>query len=300
MAATTTADDDVDGIITQLNNLHFVDDKIVAHYLSVAVNIDPVKLPNLLTASEDETYAPLILDGASGVGKTQQFFALVRKDQYSGIYVIPTAESFIDNRHNAQEIYLGMIQKTPMILLLATLKKAKDFLERAAIHTTADEKSSYPPRAITDPFSVRNIKFTLNSGSQELLEAVKYLFLGIVSFNIKENKLVLDSNKNAADIDPREAEEELKGKILFIDEALNNTNDLPFLRFLRNFGRVLGMRCVLAGTAATAANMLCENWNKEQPELTPGSRGSDDGERLWCVVCFLWREKKPFLVDILG
>ena len=50
--------------------------------------------------------------------------------------------------------------------------------------------------------------------------------------------------------------------MLFIDEALPDdlyTNAKENLRFLRNLGIALRMRVVMAGTAATAANMLPES-----------------------------------------
>jgi hypothetical protein len=59
--------------------------------------------------------------------------------------------------------------------------------------------------------------------------------------------------------------ENLQGTVLFLDEVLPSKESpeaatertlAERLRFLRSFGRALGMRVVMAGTAATAANMI--------------------------------------------
>ena len=79
-------------LTTQFVNLQIGQhDEVIQQYLSVGVGIaSVVKLPGLVT--DDETYAPLVIDGASGVGKSQQFFSLVCQSKQRGcVYLLPTA-----------------------------------------------------------------------------------------------------------------------------------------------------------------------------------------------------------------
>jgi hypothetical protein len=85
----------------------------------------------------------------------------------------------------------------------------------------------------------------------------------------------------------------LKDTVLFLDEVLpkKNSEATEQLRFLLNFGRALGMRVVLAGTAATAAIMI-----------RVANPGGDilDASRLgeadigWMEIYFLWSPVRPF------
>jgi len=57
----------------------------MALYLSR--NIGAIPLPELF--DDEETFAPLVLDGASGIGKTQQAFALLRAEAKTGVLEPP-------------------------------------------------------------------------------------------------------------------------------------------------------------------------------------------------------------------
>ena len=91
---------------------------------------------------------------------------------------------------------------------------------------------------------------------------------------------------------------QLEKNVLFIDEALPSptsekssklTEIQPEidpksrLKFLRNLGRVLLMRVVLAGTGATAANM------RTMPNNASGSSREEREDCTWAEVEFLYR-----------
>jgi hypothetical protein len=64
------------------------------------------------------------------------------------------------------------------------------------------------------------------------------------------------------------------------------------LRFLRNFGRALGMRVVMAGTAATAAII---NGVANPMDGTPASFSRiGDADVGWMEIYFLWIPVRPF------
>jgi hypothetical protein len=83
----------------------------------------------------------------------------------------------------------------------------------------------------------------------------------------------------------------LKGTVLFLDEVPTSkkvsevrTVAVDRLRFLRNFGLALGMRVVMAGTGATAANMIgLANPGFGTPASASRLRSADIG---WMEICF--------------
>jgi hypothetical protein len=93
--------------------------------------------------------------------------------------------------------------------------------------------------------------------------------------------------------DPTSALKKLQGTILFLDEVLpsirppigTTISAANRLRFMRNFGRALGMRVVMAGTAANAANMIGEASPGDGDQLE-GSRGGES-DTSWILIQFL-------------
>jgi hypothetical protein len=92
----------------------------------------------------------------------------------------------------------------------------------------------------------------------------------------------------------------LQRTVLFLDEVLPSKESpgattepskvAERLRFLRNFGHALGMRVVMAGTAATAANMI----GVANPSgVTPASR-SGPADIGWMEIYFLCSPVTPF------
>ncbi len=82
--------------------------------------------------------------------------------------------------------------------------------------------------------------------------------------------------------------------VLSIDEALDaEAADRSKLRFLRNLGRAMGMRVVLAGTAATAANMIAEDKDEKSASRT------GEGGNAWVEVAFLWQVMDEETMDTI-
>jgi len=77
--------------------------------------------------------------------------------------------------------------------------------------------------------------------------------------------------------------------VLFIDEAFPEKNSTledgkrgKRLRFIRNVGRLMRMRVVLAGTAATATNMIPEKY------VPPSVSRTEVPECAWAEIMFSW------------
>jgi hypothetical protein len=93
---------------------------------------------------------------------------------------------------------------------------------------------------------------------------------------------------------------QFKDTVLFLDEVQSGRypkdtedKDAKRLRFLRNFGRALGMRVVMAGTAATHANMI----EAVIPVRVPyyGSYTSGPKNTGWMEIYFLCSPVRPFV-----
>lgn len=120
---------------------------------------------------------------------------------------------------------------------------------------------------------------------------------------IKARQLTAVTTAADADSSPQlvriDETQSLNEKVLFIDEALPSPSDASEeqiilaedrLRFLRNLGRALGMRVILAGTATTAVNMTSEYGSGKNP----ASRGKGHGDKAWAQVEVLSTYSKPF------
>lgn len=243
--------------------------------LYLAVEVDPVVLPGIARGLGDSSYAPAILDGASGVGKTQQFFALVKSKEHKakgGIYLHPALPA-----GGAQPIYEEMAELSDMEALIDSLNSAKE-----SVLKTGDRN--------TDPFSVSHLSKLIAKQDESICSAVFELFFKVLFVRddslAPRDELGEKEYKELVEKDYKVVLDELEGAIFFIDEALPEVSmeKAQNLRFLRNFGRAMKMRCVLASTAAVAANMACEKWTPMS-----NSRLTAATERIWAVVYIVWR-----------
>ena len=191
---------------------------------------------------------PYILDGASGAGKTQQAFSLAR-EHGSIHYVIPSAIG-----KSPQPIYFQM---SHIFDRDGSFRKLLTDCRQSAVDLTKKRG-----RKDLDPFSEDLLVHFINTDEfNGLLETLCRI---VVSFETENEKKVLYCGPVDV-LDEKEKQKKfLERKILFIDEALppGNVSEeerkdaLDLLRFLRNTGRALGMRVVLAGTSAVVANMI--------------------------------------------
>jgi hypothetical protein len=268
----------------------------VLKYLSR--DVVAVQLPEKV--SSRETYPWLILDGASGVGKTQQAFAMLKSTDppLRLVYQLLVPESDTE-----QPIYKEM-------RLLNRRFSDRDqmsflFLVNEAIRETRT-RATAGDDPLRDPFSVpflsnqakldfqqdrglgrlmvRLAKCIIRRASDQtpvnlqltVLQVLKMLRLASDQTQARDRqdavlenlKLTVDTNvlENPEATDSMNLQDTvlmyLKDTVLFLDEVLPSkespeaTSAAERLRFLRNFGRALGMRVVMAGTAATAANMI--------------------------------------------
>jgi len=210
----------------------------------LACNAQTIDLPGL--HPEDSSYPFCILDGASGVGKTQQAIALLLAGHslsYVNMGRVSTNSQQIyrDMEEIAKEAghssYLTTIEKA--MLFASEYNKVADWCSIDSIDLikkeTADEEG---------PFSA------LEECFNDL--ALSYTSSFYVPSELHHHSKNTDASKN----------------VLFLDEALPrnqaSSRNKPFtdydtLRFVRNMGRILGWRVVVAGTGATAANMIAES-----------------------------------------
>jgi len=119
----------------------------IDEYLSRKVKAVP--LPTM--CNRDETFAPLILDGASGVGKTQQAFALLR-DGSKLIYL-----NLSDVMDAAQKIYFEMGQLVDLQRIKLLLGKAFHELKSFEINKEEGEEDDE-----NDAFSSQRLKTSLD------------------------------------------------------------------------------------------------------------------------------------------
>ena len=265
-------------------------------------DVEPVTLPNrdeveqeILEDGTLASYPPLILDGASGIGKTQQAFALLKApDRHRLIYLI-----LAPTKQNSQKIYQQMEELTGMGNVTDQIDKVLPELR-----SISDE---------SDRLSVESIekyikKAKADKGNDEGDDGGQYKQINHFLSWLREG--VLEYNHSSGNIDKTTRSlDDLDGTVLFVDEALPSKKleesitknaeiqtdtqakgvekpECPKdrLKFLRNLGRVLGMRAVLAGTAATAANM----WTIPTNQTKSQSRTADKNYT-WAVVQFLYR-----------
>ena len=226
-------------IIVNLNNKNY---KHLREYLGHDVKV--VEFSDFRSKDVPEKgYTPLVIDGASGVGKTQQAFALLKKHEYL-IYVVMTGAPHQEIYKNVNTL-LGQDFSFATFHLLCDLAIAA--LKNAAKHSPKKEERD-------DGFDYLSADFI---ESQEHLDALNQIrdHLLNTELHYKNGNLYRrnDYSEKPGVMD------ELKGKILFVDEALppNGRNDksIQRLKLVRNFGRAFEMYVCLAGTSSVYANM---------------------------------------------
>ncbi|KAL7580537.1 hypothetical protein ACA910_003665 [Epithemia clementina (nom. ined.)] len=242
-------------------------------------HVEAVQLPVMF--NQDETYPALILDGASGVGKTQQAFALLK--DYSGkeanqdklVYLL-MSDALADE--NVQRIYKEMALETQM-------RNLKNAFDEAIVDLAAQQKTSYQ-----DMFSVANLKYMVHPSNEEsdsLKKFVAEMFFARMWYDKTDKNLKKHGRPRDLQLDSHMLNI-IKNDILFVDEALpknGNYEHANRLRFVRNLGRALGMRTVFAGTAASAANMLAATPSSSVAEASR----SGDAEQGWVQCVFVWQ-----------
>ena len=256
---------------------------VVQKYLNREVAA--VKLPEKV--KNDKTYPGLILDGASGVGKTQQAFALLNDGKQKLVYLL-----LVDKGpETRQVVYQEMIEITLMTGFLDLVEAA-----RTAVIEKATKQGD-------DPFGVNYLRGIVASKLGLLDDLVNFIAGRILWYDQGQNNLAkvatVPSLSPLQDRTVGDSMKRLAGTVLFLDEVLPPSGDqfeeaVSRLRFVRNLGRALGMRVVMAGTAATAANMISMRGKAANAALE-ASRGGE-AERGWMEIEFLWnRVKLPLL-----
>ena len=266
-----------------------IDDYVTVIKSYLAVDAKPVTLPERDKVEIGKTrktgsYPPLILDGASGVGKTQQAFALLKvrseektKTRYQLVYLC------LAGPNDRQAIYTAMTQ-------LFGFNGYGGYKSYETLVKFIDAVVNQMRRngTATDPLSIESIDFQYTSckdyqNNSPLYDFVEFLHSRVIEYD-EDNEYIKKAENDT-----------LEGKVLFVDEALPDPEQQEpgnkgtptakdRLKLLRNLGRVLKMRVVLAGTAATAANM----WT---PKRDSASAASSFGKKnfIWAEVEFLYR-----------
>ncbi|KAL7573625.1 hypothetical protein ACA910_008756 [Epithemia clementina (nom. ined.)] len=245
----------------------------------LAPHVQALQLPVMF--NQDETYPALVLDGASGVGKTQQAFALLKDktgkeaNQDKLVYLL-MSDALADEY--VQRIYKEMDLETDMF-------NTKNALDGAIVYLDAQKKTSSQ-----DMFSVANLQRMLHSSDKKgdsLKKFVAKMFFARIWYDKADKNLKKHDRPRDVQFH-RHMLQKMKNDILFVDEALpknGNYEHAKRLRFVRNLGRALGMRTVLAGTAATAANMLAATPSSSVAEASR----SGDAQQGWAQCVFLWQ-----------
>jgi len=238
-------------------------DSALAFYLSL--NVEAVELPNRF--GRDKTFPPLILDGASGVGKTQQAFALLRSGK-TLIYL-----NLSEGR--TSQLYQDMVSCAIIATNTSVINNAMESVEGIA-------------EVGEDVFSRESLERVYRQISRN--ERLRDFELFIKS--LLENQLIWREDELMKIQTSHSSNHKFsEDVVLFIDEALPGTdststdrgNACKRMRFLRNLGRTMDMRVVLAGTAVTAANMIPET------HASMSSSRVDGMEHGWMQVIFWWQ-----------
>ena len=259
---------------TELSTVFTDGDKEIARYLDAGKNIDPVSLPHL---DKVDSYPAYALDAASGAGKTQQAFTFLAGG-YEIVYMLCSVQ-----QANSQEIYKAMQHAVPEIrtLINAFARYAKK-LQDSEVTVESLMGSLDTLTADTNE---------LTSDSLRACDTVARLFYRCI---IKQDNNSANSisslsrpykGRGHINVPFSTILEVLKGKILFVDEAVKVSNDEGrenTLRLIRNLSRALGLRTIMAGTAAALTNMV------RPVELT---RNSLVGVR-WMECCLFWQPMK--------
>jgi len=240
----------------------------IAFYLSL--HVKAIDLPDEYRLG----FPPLILDGASGVGKTQQAFALL-KDKKKLIYLNLLAGSTLN-----QQIYVEMNSS-------AAFQHASSLISNAM----ADVEQFHSQE--NDPFSIKALGVvTENFLKNDKLRNYKSLVMGLLHSQLTWTGGESPLGKVHIELHSEDLNlltEKFQEVVLFVDEALPKVSSIfeeaksqKRLRFLRNMGRLMGMRVVLAGAAATAAIMISER------HVSPAVSRTEGRLRAWAEIMFLW------------
>jgi len=258
--------------------------------LYLSRNVKAVPLPDIF--GEDGTFPPLILDGASGVGKTQQAFALLRSIKECKLIYLNLAEI----NDNSQRIYKEMYKYTRPYKISYEISNAMKKVKSFKANQEEDDG--------TDRFSNDALKKRLLLifdapelvDLKKLVEALQKIIL--VHEDSQIRLLVPDAIMSTF----AKMEEIFGGVVFFIDEAVppkksDAPEDRAKLRFLCNLGCAMGMRVVLAGTAATAANMISLDKDCNFASRM-GSKGGSSSNA-WAEIVFLWQEIEEETFDTI-
>lgn len=277
--------------------IDLTDCNAVLKYLNV--DVDAVELPALNPYQRQDvaaklTYPPLIIDGASGTGKTQQVFAMLKKTENQGLVYMLLSDT---TDRNEQHIYREMDVIGGGADLRLHFESAREEIKKAT-------------KAGLDPFSVARLDKTVGLAVTKSTDwpCVCKLIGSLAEYTMKHTSGNDGSHTLSRRrlVDAREARKMLKHVIFFGDEALPHLKESPefeeqaghiegsskfdeqagLLRFVRNFVRALGMRGVLVGTSATAANMIFEKGD------SGAASGLGQGDVRWMEVQFLWSPPK--------
>lgn len=224
----------------------------------VAVELPPRR-------KEDDTYPPFILDGASGVGKTQQAFSLLKKHK-SMVYVV-LAASAEQNIYNDMNDICGVFRG-----FIAACKKGMD----EARQIVGDETDAFSPKNLADTLKLDLLR--------PMLTWMANAFLSLHS----EEQLFVGFDEHVETWGANEFQRVFADQVLFVDEALPKASSDDYkelLRFVRNCGRMLKMRVVPAGTAAVVANMIASTG-------PTASRNTPEKSDVWASCHFLWNPIK--------
>jgi len=249
----------------------------IQEYLSR--NTKAIPLPELFH-KDDNTYAPLILDGASGMGKMQQAFALLKTGKWQLIYLNLSDVLRLDS----QRIYSNMHNLTMPVAIEVAIPIATKQVKAYAANNE-DVK--------TDHFLVTALRKQLENFDDPKLYGLKKLVEEL-------QKLVY--NKGSIGKVPAEVKlttttmKKTFNKVLFVNEVLPwgaDAADHLELQFLWNLGRAMGMHVVLTGTAAMASNMITED-RDEKAVSTSG-----DGGHALVEIVFLWQVMEEEMMNTI-
>jgi len=246
-------------------------------------NVKAVPLPKIF--KNRETFAPLILDGASGVGKTQQAFALLQC-QYKLIYLnLTVGETEIKDQRINEE----MSKLVDLEAIFQTLPKAMDQVLAFTCYDDTADTDRFSKDALRERLCLL-FDFPELDGLKALVEALQKSQL-----EYKHGKLHPVPTQELTD---RRMYNIFDGVVLFIDDALpkSATTGADHLKlcFLANLGRAMGMRVVLVATAVAAAKLTSEI----QLDRQASRFGRLPGEE--CVeIIFFWQDIEEKTLDTI-
>lgn len=245
-------------------------------------NVDAVPVPDI--GHEDTTYPPhIILDGASGVGKTQQAFALMKSGGKVVYILLCSADQKIYQDLN--EVCLGFSEFRRLVA---------EFMQRQVQSTTID------------PCSTENIRTALMQN--ELQDLLKWMAEAALRYDKEADMVYCGEGSAAVQKKTQGIPKFFENHIMLIDEAMphvaQGTSEwqaaIDQLRFVRNFGRVLKMKVIPAGTSAVVSNMIepFGDVNRHTSAL-PGSRKEPAALYCWAICHFLSQPMKKLPDDLL-